>query len=389
MLSQNSKSNNLRTSYVGGGLTGIQTFASEQQYSVDLGTILYNNSFKSLNSLVIPLKDQTFFDLPQDKGKYAVVNVYYDAENGNFVFDKLGIFDKYVEKLSAPALYNVIPLAQFTLQESQGSYIVSSYNEYSQMATFSITDTFVQGDTGVKAYPGETGAIGESGLQGAWGWTGPDGDTGFQGLTGLSATGINGLQGETGVYIDKGILLYLKFKTSDIQQTDYSFYERDCIFEYTGPNANPEYTGIYGVTGSPLSYYYLEEGVVDNCHEVVYGGGGSQYRRDEFLDFGSTGSIYGVTGTLSAWIKLTAKPSASFTYRIDPNNPLVVHFSDTSSQQPFSWTWWMDLNSINGYTAVLTMQNPVYLFPGSGSYVVKLRAQNLNGYTEVAHFINL
>jgi PKD repeat protein len=386
MLSQNSKSNNIRTSFVGSGLTGVQTYAQAQQYSVDLGTILYNNSFKSLNSLVIPLKDQTFFDLPQDKGKYAVINVYYDAENGNFVFDEIYLGYKYVEKLSAPALYNVIPLAQFTLQESQGSYIVVSYNEYSQMATFSITDTFIQGDTGIKAAPGETGPEGITGLFGSWGWTGVNGVTGDQGLTGLSATGINGLQGETGVYVDKTVLLYHKFKTADAKQTDYSFYERDCIYQYTGPNANPNYTGTYGVSGSPLSYYYLESGVVDYCHEVVYGGGLSQYIRNEFVEFGVSGSQFGVTGTLSAWIKLTEKPIAGFTGTLDSINPMIVHFHDTSTQQPTSWTWWMDYL---GQSVVLNMQNPIYAFPVTGMHIVKLRATNLNGYSEICHFVNL
>ena len=197
---QDSKSNSIKTSFVGGGLTGVQNFAQEKQYSVDLGTILYNNSFKNLNSLVIPLKDQTFFDLPQEKNKYAVINVYYDAENGKFVFDKVGVFDKYVEKLSAPALFNVIPVAQFILLESQGSFQVANYNEYSQMATFSITDVFVQGDTGLKDDPGETGPLGVTGLQGNGGWTGPEGIPGLQGLTGISETGIPGFQGETGPF---------------------------------------------------------------------------------------------------------------------------------------------------------------------------------------------
>lgn len=372
-----SKSNTIRSSYSTQGVTGIRGLPQEKQYTVDLGTILYNDTFLDLNSLVIPFKDQKFFDLPKDKDKYAVVNVYYDAEHGSFIFDKLGVFDRYIDKQTAPVIFNAIPIAQFILRESQGSFEVASYNEYSQMSTFTITDTFTQGETGLKAGIGETGPLGETGLQGDMGFTGPVGDTGYQGLAGVSHRGITGVVGETGVYVDKDLLLYLKFKTSDDTQADFSPYERDVAFFYTGINDD---------TGMPLSYFIKEPGVVDNCHNVVYEGGTSYYKRHEFFKFGRE------TGTLSAFVKLTEKPLADFTYTIDDGNPLTVHFTDISNKNPTSWKWWMDYDSsYQGIESgvVYNIKNPTHTFPMAGTHIVKLRVINSNGYTEVMKFVHL
>lgn len=374
-----SKSNTIRSSYSTQGVTGIRGLPQEKQYTVDLGTILYNDTFLDLNSLVIPFKDQTFFNLPQDKNKYAVVNIYYDAEQGHFVFDKLGVFDRYVDKLSATVIFNAIPVAQFILRESQGSFEVVSYNEYSQMSTFTITDTFTQGETGLKAGIGETGPLGDTGLHGDMGYTGPVGDTGYPGLAGESHQGITGAVGETGVYVDTDLLLYLKFKTSDIDQADFSPYERDVVFFYTG---------IYDYEEKPISYFVKEPGVVDYSHNVVYEGGTSHYKRQEFFKFGRE------TGTLSAFIKLTQKPLANFTYTLsDVVLPRVtVDFTDTSGGNPTSWMWWMDYDpSFQGVepAATYTVKNPSHIFLSAGTHLVKLRAINVNGYSEVIKFVNL
>jgi hypothetical protein len=245
------------------------------------------------------------------------------------------------------------------------------------MSVFSITDSFVQGDTGLKCDLGVTGPEGVTGEQGSWGWTGPDGFIGLQGLTGLSETGIEGFQGETGVYLDPDILLYLKFKTTDNKQTDFSSYERDCVFEYTG---------VLDDLGNPLSYFIRESGVIDYCHNVVHNGGSVYYRRNEFLPFG------GETGTISCWIKLTQKPIANFTYSVDPDNSLRIIFRDASTKQPTSWTWWMDYSNVyqdqeQGF--VMTIQNPIYTFSVTGTYIVKLRVENVNGYTDIAKFITV
>jgi len=373
-----SKSNSIRVSYsTQAGLTGPAASVQRKQYSVDLGTILYNDTFMNLNSQVIPLYDQTFFDLPNDKNKYAVVNIYYDVRNGRFVFDKIGVYDKYVDKSSALALFNDIPIAQFILHENFGSFEVTSYNEYSQMATFVITDTFIQGDTGIKADTGATGALGVTGREGDIGITGPIGETGYPGVTGASYPGITGAPGATGAYVDLDLLLYYKFKTSDIQLTDFSPYERDSVYSYTG---------IYNEDGSPLSYFTKESGVVDYCHDVVYNGGFASYSRNEFLDFGRE------TGTISSWIKLTKGPGADFDFSIDEDNPLRVHFIDRSTRYPTSWKWWMEYDPSyedENLGNIYDIQNPIYTFPDYGKYIVKLKAMNASGYSEVAKFVKL
>ncbi len=70
--------------------------AGDERYTVNLGTVLYNNRFVNLNNLIIPFERATIFSLPEDAGKYAVVNVYYDVEQQNFYFDRLLLSDKYV-----------------------------------------------------------------------------------------------------------------------------------------------------------------------------------------------------------------------------------------------------------------------------------------------------
>jgi hypothetical protein len=365
---KSSKSNTINVSY---------TAAGEKQYSVNFGTILYNNYFMTLNSIVIPFSTQIFFNLPDDKNKYAVINVYYDVKHKQFIFDKLGVFDKYIKSLTAKAIPNALPIAQFTVQQAQNSFDIISYNEYSQMSTFTITDSYVKGETGIKAYQGETGAAGISGLIGYQGYTGPTGPTGAigpQGFTGLSYTGPIGNKGVTGIYIDKDLLLYLKFKTDDRRQSDYSPYERDCYYTF----GDTYYNGL------PLSRFIKEPGVVDSCHEIIYGGGLSAYRRNEFIEFGRE------TGTISAWIKLTEKPKADFTYTVDISNPLMAHFKDTSIYEPISWTWWVNCDpSYAGEETgdVFTTNHFTYTFYVPGTYIVKLRATNLNGYTDITKFV--
>ena len=371
-----SKSNSISVTYTNVGATGInQGITGEKIYSVDFGNILYNNSFLTLNRLQIPLKGQVFFDLPEDLDKYAVVNVYYDVEHGKFVFDNVVVLDTYITKYTADAIPNVLPVAQFILHQIQNSFEVVSYNEYSQMSTFTITDTFTQGDTGLKGDLGCTGAFGCTGLIGAQGDTGVQGAQGLMGITGISPQGITGTQGETGVYPDSDLLLYLKFKTDVRYQTDFSMYERDCFYSYSG--INPD--------GSPAFYFTVEPGPVDNCHSVVYGGGLSAYRRNEFLNFGN------FTGTISAWVKLTQKPKADFTFTADLLNPLTIHFKDISTYSPIAWTWWVNYDGSYGDDRgeVYNIQNIIYTFPAHGQYLVKLRVFNANGYTDVAKFINL
>lgn len=356
------------------GATGPQ---GDQRYTVDLGTILYNDRFLRLNSMVIPFEKADIFTLPEDADKYAVVNVYFDPEEQRFHFDRLLISDKYVASSTGSAIANMIPVGQFSLHERDGGFEVLSYKEYSRMSTFTITDRFVQGDTGLKGDQGLTGLQGQTGLTGYMGETGALGVTGYPGLTGVGLQGVTGDQGQTGVYPDEDLLLYIKFKNTNRKQTDYSIYERDLY--YTA-------TGAYTETGRSASGYTGIEGIVDNAHDVWYGGGISMYRRFEYLDFG------GETGTLSAWVKLTQKPKPSFTYEVDATDSLLVEFTDTSEGHPTSWTWWFGYDgSIEGDPGgvVSHEQNPTYRFLAAGEYVVKLRAENVGGYNEFSKFITV
>lgn len=347
------------------------------QYSVNLGTVLYNNRFLSLNNLVIPFNNQSFFSLPDEANKYAVVNVYYDVENGKFHFQRVLVSDTYVSGSSATVVPNMLPVGQFIFQERDGGFQVVKYREYSQMATFSISDDLIQGDTGLKGSKGLTGAQGATGVPGLKGDTGFVGITGYRGLTGLSAGGATGEQGATGVYPDEDLLLYLKFDNLSKKQTDYSIYERDVYYTATGAYSDP---------GKSLSGFTGIGGIVGNAHEVTYGGGASFYRRYEYLDFG------GYTGTVSAWVKLTQKPTPSFTYQVDPEDGLLVGFTDTTQGHPTSWTWWFGYDAtVEGEISgvISHEQNPNYRFPASGEYIVKLRASNAGGDSEYSRFVTV
>lgn len=358
-------------------ITATKLPNGKTQYSVNLGTVLYNNRFLDLNNLIIPFEDRQFFILPEESNKYAVINIYYDAENGVFYFDRVLISNTYISSVTTETIPNMLPIGQFVLQEQDGGFVVKNYNEYSRMATFSITDTFTPGDTGSKGYQGLTGEVGDSGLTGDIGITGFRGITGVQGLTGVGKKGLDGAQGETGVYPDGELLLHFKFKTLHRKQTDYSVYERDIYYEETG---------AYNNVGEPLSGYTGIEGIEDNAHSVYYGGGISQYRRYEYLDFGH------YTGTVCAWVKMTQRPKPGFTYEVVSNDGLDVKFTDTSKGHPTSWKWWFEYDgTVDGKTGGTTStdQNPLYHFPSAGEYIVKLRAENSGGYNEYSEFITI
>lgn len=351
--------------------------SGKMQYSVSLGTILYNGSYLNLNNLVIPFSGSVLFSLPAEKDKYIVVNVYYNPESGEFTYDRLRLSDKFVGALSAAAKPNLIPLGQFSIQERDGGFNVLSYREYSKMATYSVTTEFSGGETGLKGYQGVTGIQGILGLPGVRGATGFLGITGQNGITGSPEQGDTGAVGATGPYVDPELELYLKFKTISLRQQDFSPYGRDVFYEVTG---------AYSDTGVDASGFTGVLGIVDNAHDIIYGGGISRYRRFEYLDFG------GETGTVSAWVKLLQKPGASFTYEVDVTDTLLVTFTDTSSNNPTSWSWWFEYDgTVEGETVAADSsgQNPTYKFPSAGEYVVKLRASNAGGYTEYATFVTV
>lgn len=331
------------------------------KYVVNLGTILYNNVFVSLDNLVIPIDSQQFFELPQDLNKYAVVNVYYKVETGMFLFDKVGVFNTAITSLSYRVIHNHIPIAQFILHQRNRTTEVTSVNEYSQMSTFTISDELVKGTTGSKGNVGDTGIIGSTGIIGdtgpigGTGWEGPQGDTGF------GLTGFYGIQGPTGWYPDQDLQLYVKFKNDDETQVDYSRYERDLQWDI-------------GITGS--SFYTLESGIVDGCLSVQYQESPSRFKRNQYL--GLTG-----TGIVAAWIKIDVKPISNFTYTVDGVNPLKVRFYDSSTYFPEEWLW--DF----GDTYKSATRNTDHTFSSSGTYMVSLTTTNQTGSDTFSQYITV
>jgi len=364
-------------------IRGIKNPDGSLDYVVSLGDVLYNDRVVSLRNLVIPLSKQRFFTLPEDKNKYATVNVYYDVEKGGFVFDTVRISAKFVESVNAQALTNVVPVAQFVLRQKVVTFEVIRVNEYSKMATFAITTEGDRGEDGLQGPRGETGAIGHTGPQGETGIEGYKGITGYPGLTGIGIRGETGPQGETGVSPDRDLLLYHKMDADDAKQPDTSLYRIDMEWGATGAGiTGVTYTGLegYSFEGSftgmaytgiqffptPESSRSTEDGILGERQDLVFQGGKSAFKAEEYLHFG------GYTGTIQAWIKLNPVPIADFEFEVDGLN---VDFTDTSMFSPDTW-----LYNIEGLTT-RTTPNPDYTFPTSGEYLVTLTVTNVAGST--------
>lgn len=301
-------------------IRSVKDSKGNKKYIIDLGTILYNNSFKSLNNLEIPIFSQTIFSLPEDVNKYAAVSVFYKISNGQFIFKTVRKSTRVITSANTKVVFNTLPICQFILKQRDVTFEVVSVNEYSQMATFSITDDMNQGEQGLKGPIGLTGGLGLTGSIGLTGALGDLGYTGAQGDTGIGATGRQGLQGDTGWYPPLDLLLYLKFKSSDQVQTDYSVYERD--FQWNSTNG---------------SFFSHETGIIDNAHFPQYQGGSSKYLRNEYIDVGMSG--LGTTGSISFWFRLDALPIPDFKYSIDEDIPTRVRFEDISKNAPTNWVW--------------------------------------------------
>lgn len=170
----------------------------KDQYSVDLGNIVFNDTIYSLNGVIIPLFDQTLF-LPSEQGMFAAVNVYLSPATGEITYDKVSVFSKFQETVDADCLFNIIPLAQFIIQQQGTSFIVTNINEYSRMSTFSLTTNGDTGAQGLIGPQGFTGLEGFTGVQGHDGVTGVKGTQGLPGFIGQSIPGVIGLPGSMGL----------------------------------------------------------------------------------------------------------------------------------------------------------------------------------------------
>jgi PKD repeat protein len=342
-------------------ISNVKGVDGATKYVVNLGTILYNNTFIELNNLVIPIFSQQFFEIPKDSNKFAVINVYYKIETGIFVFDNVGIFNNKVTSISYEVIPNHIPIAQFILQQKNKTFEVIAINPYSQMSTYAVSEEFIKGATGAKGNVGTTGIIGTTGIRGE---TGPIGDTGVEGLqgnTGVGLTGCTGIQGCTGWFPDPDLQFYLKLKNSDEVQVDYSIYERDLQWDV-------------GITGE--SFYTLESGIVDGCLYIQFQGSPSKFNRNQYI--GLTGA-----GIVAAWVRVDVKPISNFTYTIDSINPLKVKMYDTSTYFPTGWLW----NFGDTYTS--NTKNTDHIYTTSGTYLVSLTTTNLTGSDTFSQYITV
>jgi len=332
-------------------------------YIAQLGTILYNERLLSLGSLNIPLREQSFFSIPEDRGKYAVVNVYYTVETGEFVFDRVALTTKYIQQATASVKDNVLPVCQFVLKQSLASFDVMRVNEYARMATFTITESFETGLQGLQGPLGHTGFLGHTGIQAVTGLDGYVGSTGMSGITGVGSGGATGAQGCTGGAPDSTLLFYMKFKADDPVSTDYSDYARDCIWSVTG-------VGITG--GNEISTRNTEVGIVDNCTQVFYNGGMSSFTRDDYLDF------CGFTGTIQVWARFDVPPVADFVYTFETGIPNRYVFTDASRYFADTWVWTVD-GTVSSHGRVFEKFFPTGM---AGEHIIKLVSGNDVGSTE-------
>lgn len=355
-------------------------------YIVELGSVIYNDRIIDIHSLKIPLRDQTFFTLPDDSKKYALVNVYYNVDTGDFVFDLIQKSSGVLSFVPASSIDNLLPLGQFIIQQHLSSFYVVDVREYSIMATYASTDTFTQGVTGMVGDMGATGVMGGTGLVGWRGETGPQGATGPLGETGVGDQGYTGLQGPTGYSPDTRLVFYGKFKYDDDTLIDQSIYEKDftwtaCQAGFTGmflTGASPAVTGLEYVLYTGTGYV-LEEGVVDNCHSITFKGNTGSYVLPEYIDIGFTG---GFTGVIQAWVRIDIVPIPDFSYVVDGTNPLKVTFTDASSYFASTWYWFLDGNPV-------TAKNHTYIFATAGDHIVTLRTCNAFGCSEKTKLITL
>lgn len=360
-----------------------KNFDGSKDYIVNMGNILYNNKIVSLSNVLIPIRQQNFFSLPDEKRFYAAVNVYYSVDIGQFVFDTVKKSDKSIDSCDSDAIANMIPIGQFILQQTLSIFEVKKINPYSRMSTFAISNDLVKGDRGLQGEVGDTGFKGYTGFQGSTGSQGPIGETGPQGETSIGFIGYTGLQGCTGLYPDKDLQAYYKFKTDDIYLTDYSMYERDLLWDASGAGiTGVAYTGIdYNATGivfidHPQSSITLKPGIQDNSHEVHYNGGISSYSNSTFVGF---------TGTIHTWVNVRQTPIAEFIYETEFYTGMIgypVRFIDASLYYPEHSVW--DIEGSRYDTPVI-----LHTFGFTGIYKVTLTVSNDVGSHSKTEFITI
>lgn len=93
---------------------------------------------------------------------------------------------------------------------------------------------------------------------------------------------------------------------------------------------------------------------------------------------------YGV-GSIDSWAynSVVFAPIASFDYVVDPITN-VVHFFDTSTNNPTSWLW-----DFGDWSPESTEQNPVYTYSVSNNYVVTLTVSNPLGSDLISQIVSV
>ncbi len=85
------------------------------------------------------------------------------------------------------------------------------------------------------------------------------------------------------------------------------------------------------------------------------------------------------TATKTGYIVVGTTPAASFTAdQTSGAAPLTVNFSDTSANNPTSWSWDFG-DPASGGANTSTQQNPAHTYNAGGTYTVKLTATNAAG----------
>jgi PKD repeat protein len=169
-------------------------------------------------------------------------------------------------------------------------------------------------------------------------------------------------------------------------------------YSANGNTATPTWTNLSaGLPNLPANCIYYESGTNDGIYVGMDGG---VYYRDNttpgWVNF-SSGlpntvvlqlAMYNATHTMRAatfgrgswgtphWTNPTVAPVAMFSGY--PTNYCIndtVHFTDTSSGQPTSWSWTFQ----SGNPATSTVQNPVVIYNTAGTYSVSLTATNSKG----------
>ena len=88
------------------------------------------------------------------------------------------------------------------------------------------------------------------------------------------------------------------------------------------------------------------------------------------------------TLTKSSYITVSTPPKPVAAFTASPTSglpPLLVQFTDKSTNTPTSWKWEYQKSGTSTWTQFSTAQNPSYTFTATGTYSIRLTATNAGG----------